>query len=146
MTLAARQMKGVDQTGRSDDRRPVLIVVKHRNIEQLTQPLLNDEALGRLDVFEVDAAKSRVQKAHAVDELVDIARVDFEIDRVDVRKALEQRAFAFHHRLGGERAEITQSQDRSAVRDHRNKIALRSVVEGCARLALDVEARERYTR
>jgi hypothetical protein len=31
-----------------------------------------------------------MQKTHAVDELVDIAGVDLEIDRVDVRKALEE--------------------------------------------------------
>jgi len=60
MKLATRQMKGVDQTGRSDNRRAVLIVMKHRDIEQLTQALFDDEALGRFDVLEVDAAESRV--------------------------------------------------------------------------------------
>jgi len=80
------------------------IVMKHRDIEQLTQPLFDDEAFGRLDVLEVDAAESRVQEAHAINELVDVAGVDFEIDRVDIGKALEQRAFALHHRLGYERA------------------------------------------
>ena len=135
--LAAGQVQRVDQTGRGDDRRAVLIIVKHRNVEQLAQPLFDDEALRRLDVLEIDAAKGRVQKAHAIDELVDIAGVDLEIDRVDVGKALEQRAFALHDRLGGERAEIAEPQDRRAVRDHRDEIALRGVVEGGARLALD---------
>ena len=34
--------------------------------------------------------------------------VDFEIDRIDVGEALEQDRLAFHHRLGGQRAEIAE--------------------------------------
>ena len=80
-------MESVDQTGRRNDRRAVLVVVKHRNIEELAQPLFDDEAFRRLDVLEIDAAKGRVQKAHAIDELVDIAGIDFEIDRSRYRQS-----------------------------------------------------------
>src|SRR5205823_4754662 len=74
-----------------------------------------------------------------------IAGIDLEIDRVDIGKALEQRAFALHDGLCRERAEIAETQNRGAVRDHRDEIALGSVIEGGAGLALDVQARERYT-
>ena len=131
--LAAGQVQRVDQPGGGDDRRAVLVVVEHRDVEQLAQPLLDDEALRRLDVLEIDAAEGRVQETHAIDELVDIAGVDLEIDRVDVGEALEQRRLAFHDRLGGERAEIAEPQHRGAVRDHRDEIALGGVVEGGAR-------------
>ena len=40
-----------------DDRGAVLVVVKHRDVEQLAQPLLDDEALRRADVLEIDAAE-----------------------------------------------------------------------------------------
>ena len=136
-------MQRVDQPGRGDDRGAVLIVVEHRDVEQLAQPLLDDEALRRLDVFEIDAAEGRVQIAHAVDELVDVAGVDLEIDRIDVGKALEQRRLALHDRLRRERAEIAEAEHRGAVRDHRDEIALRGVVEGGARIALRCAGRER---
>ena len=132
-------MQSVDQPGRGDDCGAVLIIVEHRNIQQLAQPLLDDEAFRRLDVFEVDAAEGRMQKAHAIDEFVDIAGVDFEIDRIDIGKALEQRRLALHHRLGRQRAEVAEAKHRGAVRDHRDEIALRGVIErggsdraGCA--------------
>src|SRR5215469_16962237 len=125
MEFAARQMQSVDQTGRGNDRRAMLVVMEYRDIEQLAQPLFNDEAFWRFDVLEVDAAKGWVQKANAIDELVDIPGVDFKIYRIDVGKALEQRAFAFHYRLGGERAEVAEPQHRGAVRDHRDEIAFR---------------------
>src|SRR5205823_10516891 len=106
--LAAGEVQRVDQTGRGNDRRAVLVVVKHRNIEELAQPLFDDEAFRRLDVLQIDAAEGRVQKAHAIDELVDIAGIDLEVDRVDVGETLEQCAFAFHDRLGGKRAQIPE--------------------------------------
>ena len=143
---ATGQMERVDQAGRGDDRGAVLIVVKHRDIQQLAQPLFDHEALGRLDVFEVDAAKGRMQETHAIDELVDIAGVDLEIDRIDIGKALEERRLALHHRLGRQRAEIAEAEHRGAVRDHRDEIALRRVVVGGARLAMDAQAREGDTR
>ncbi len=143
---AAGQVQRVDQPGRRDDRGAVLVVVKHRDIQQLAQPLLDHEALGRLDVLEIDAAKGRVQEAHAIDELVDVAGVDLEIDRIDIGKALEQRAFALHDRLCRERAEVAEAEHRGAVRNDRDEIALRGVVEGGTRLAMDVQAGEGHPR
>ena len=134
MELAAGEVKRVDQTGRGNDCRAVLVVVEHWNVEELAQPLFDDEAFRRLDVLQIDPAEGRVQKAHAIDELVDVAGVDLEIDRVDIGKAFEQRAFALHDGLGSQRAEIPEPQDRGAVRDHRDE------------MALDVQARERHTR
>ena len=108
-------MEGIDQAGRSDYRGAVLVVVKYRDLQQLAQPLFDDEALGCLDVLEVDAAKGRMQKSHAVDELLDIAGVDLEIDRVDVCETLEECRLALHHRLGRQRTEIAQAEHRGAV-------------------------------
>ena len=143
---AAGQVQGVDQPGGGDDRGAVLVVMKDRDVEQFAQPLLDDEAFRRLDVFEIDAAKSRVQIAHAIDKGVDVARVDFEIDRIDIGKALEQRRLAFHDRLCRERPKIAETEHRGAVRDHGDEIALRGVVEGGTRTAFDFEARKRDTR
>src|SRR6516165_11732768 len=113
--------------------------MKYRDIEQLTQPLFDDEAFGSFDVFEIDAAKRRMEKPHAINEFIDIAGVDFEIDGVDIGKALEERAFPFHYRLCREGAEIPEPQNRGAVRDHCDEIALGRIIEDCTGLAFDAQ-------
>ncbi len=50
-------MQRVEHAGGGDDRRAVLIVMEDRNVHQVAQPLLDDETLRRLDVFEIDAAE-----------------------------------------------------------------------------------------
>ena len=61
--------------------------------------------------------------AHAVDELVDVLGVDLEVDGIDVGEALEQDRLAFHHRLGGQRAEIAEAEDGGAVGDDGDHVA-----------------------
>ena len=85
---------------------------------------------GRLDVLEVDAAEDGAEVAHAVDEGVDVLGVDQQVDGVDVGEALEQRALAFHHRLGRQRAEIAEAEDGRAVGDDGDEVALVGVVVG----------------
>ena len=79
--------------------------------------------------------------AHAVDELVGVLGVDLEVDRIDVGEALEQHRLAFHHRLGGQRAEIAEAEDRGAVGDDGDEIALGRVVVGLARILGDGQHR-----
>ena len=62
--VAAGQVAGVDQAGGGDDGGAVLVVVEDRDVHQLAQALLDDEALGRLDVLEVDAAEAGAEVAH----------------------------------------------------------------------------------
>ena len=107
--------------------------MEHRDIEQFAQALLDDEALRRLDVLEVDAAPAGAEIAHAIDELVGIFGGDFEIDGIDVGEALEQHRLAFHHGLGRQRAAVAEAEDGGAVGDDGDEIALHRVVVGAAR-------------
>jgi hypothetical protein len=50
---------------------------------------------------------------------------------------LEKHALAFHHRLGRQRADVTQAQHRGAVGDHRHQVAARRVFEGVGRVLDD---------
>ena len=123
-------MQRIHQACGGDDRGAVLVVVEHRDVEQFAQPLLDDEALRRLDVFEIDAAPTLAEHLYAIDELVGILGRDFEIDGIDVGEALEQHRLAFHHRLGGERAAIAQPQNGGAVGDDGDEIAFGGVFVG----------------
>src|SRR5207247_2313853 len=97
--VAPGQLQRVEQPGCGDDGRAVLVVVEHGNVQQLFQLLLDDEAVRRLDVLQVDPAEGGAEIAHAVDDGVDVGRIDQDVDAVDVGKALEERALALHHRL-----------------------------------------------
>jgi hypothetical protein len=141
--IAAGQMQGVDQPRRGDDRGAVLVVVEHRDIEQLLQLLLDHEALGRLDVLQVDAPEGRAQEAHAVDELVHVPGVDLQVEAVHVGETLEQHRLAFHDRLGRQSAQIAQPQDRGAIGNDRHQVALGGVVIGLAGVLLDLQAGHR---
>jgi hypothetical protein len=141
LDVAAADGAGVDQAGGADDRRAVLVVVEHRDVEQLLQLGLDAEALGALDVLEVDAAEGDADVLDDGDDLVGIGGRDLDVDGVDVGEALEEHPLALHHRLGGQRAEIAQAQDGRAVGDHRHQIALGGVVVGRLRILGDLQHR-----
>ncbi len=143
--FAAGQVAGVDQSRGGDDGSAMLVVVEHRDVHQLAQPLLDHEALRCLDVLQVDATESD-QEADGVHHVIDVLGADLEIDAVNVGETLEQRDLAFHHRLRRHRAEIAQAQHRGAVRHHRDHVALGGVIVGERRIALDVQAGLRDAR
>ena len=139
--LAAGEFERVDQAGGGDDRGAVLVVMEDRNVEQLAQLLLDDEAFRRLDVLEIDAAPALAEQFYAIDELVGIFGRNFEIDGIDIGEALEQDRFAFHHRLCRQRAAIAEAENGGAVGDHRDEIALGRVVVGLGFVLGDSEHR-----
>src|SRR5690606_6399226 len=126
----AHHLQTVEHGGADDDRGTVLVVVEHRNLHPLAQAALDVEALRRLDVFQVDATESRLQRGNDLHQLVGIALVQLEVEYVDACKFLEQHGLAFHHRLGRQRTNGTQTQHRGAVGDHRYQVAARGVAEG----------------
>ena len=100
-----------------DDRGAVLVVVKDRNLHALAQLLLDDEALGRLDVFQIDAAEGRLEPRDGFDQFVGIVLGQLDVEHVDVGEFLEQAALAFHHRLAGQRSDVAETEHRRAVGD-----------------------------
>ena len=146
LDVASGQMDGVDHPRGGDDRGAVLVVVKDGNVHHLAQALLDVEALRRLDVLEIDPAERRPKVFHRVDEFVRILRPDFEVDRIDVGKALEQHRLAFHHRLGRQRSEVAEAQNRRAVGDDRDHVAAHGVVVNGRRIGGDRLDRDRDAR
>ena len=58
---------------------------------------------------------------------------ELDVEHVDAGELLEQHALAFHHRLGGQRADVAQAQHRGAVGDDADQIAARGQRGGLAR-------------
>ena len=136
----AHQLQAVEQRGAGNDGRAVLVVMEHRDVHALGQLALDVEALGRLDVFEVDAAQRRLQRRDDVDELVGVTLGQFDVEHIDASEFLEQAALALHHRLAGQRADVAQAQHGRAVGDHAHEVSARGVVEGFGWVGLDVQA------
>ena len=131
------QIGSIEQTGGRYDGGAVLVIVKHRYVHALAKRLLDHETFGRFDVLQIDAAEARLHQLDRVDEPVDIFGVELDVDGVDVGEPLEQHRLAFHHRLRGERAQISEPEDRGAVRDHRHQIALGGIIIGSVRISRD---------
>ena len=120
--------------------------MKNRNVHALAQLLFNVEAFGCLDVFQVDAAQRGLHGGNDVDQLVRIALGQLNVVDIDARKFFEQTGFAFHHGLGGQRANVTQAQHRGAVGDHSDQIATGGVFVGFGRVGFNVQARVSHAR
>ena len=127
-------MACIDQAGRRDDRGAVLVVMHHGDVHPLAQCLLDDEAFGRGDVFQIDAAEGGLHQRHRLDELVRVFGIEFEIDRIDVGEALEEHRLAFHHRLRRQRAEIAKTEDGGAVGNDSHEIGPRGIARRIGRI------------
>src|SRR5690606_32925562 len=83
LDLLAGDLQRVDHRGTDDDRGAVLVVVEHRDLQPFAQLALDDKAVRRLDVLEVDAAEGRLEAGDDVDELVGVLLVDLDVEHVD---------------------------------------------------------------
>ena len=140
------QLERVDERGSGDDGGSMLIVVEHRDLHGALQLLFDLEALGRLDVFEVDPAESRLQQLAGADHLFGILGGQFDVEHVDIGEALEQHRFAFHHRFAGQRADVAEPQHRGAVRYHGHQVAFGRVLIGQTGISFDLLAGDRDAR
>ena len=105
----------------------MLVIVEHRDIALLDQRALDLKALGRLDIFQVDAAEGDGDATHCVDKGLRAFGLDFDVEYVDAGEALEQHTLAFHYRLGGQRAEVTETENRGTVGNNCHQVALAGV-------------------
>ena len=137
--LLADELYSIYQRRTRDDRGPVLIIVKHRNLHRLLQSFFDVEAFRGLDVFEVDAAKRRLQQLAGLDDFVSVVSVELDVEHIDVCKAFEQHTLAFHHRLSGEGADVAETEHSGSVADYRYQVALGGVLVGIEWVPFDLE-------
>ena len=123
----AGELKRVDDCRGNNDRRSVLIVVEDGNAHAGLRLLLDLETFGTLDVLKIDSAKGRLERDDDVDQLVDVQFRDLNVEDIDAGEFLEQNRLAFHHRLGGERADSAEAEDRGAVAEDGDQILPRGV-------------------
>src|ERR1019366_8783009 len=135
------QLQRIHDGRAGDDCGPVLVIVEDRDLHGLLQRLLDIETLGRLDVFEIDAAKGRFEKLASADDFVRILGVQLDVKHVNVGEAFEQNTLAFHDGLAGERADVAESELCLPVRSQSNQVALGGVLVSVLRVLFDFETR-----
>ena len=120
--------------------------MEDRNLHPFAQLAFHFEAFRRLDVFQIDAAKSGFQAGDDVHQLVRVGFIDFDVEHIDTGKFLEQHRLAFHYRLGGQRADIAQAQHGGAVGDDAHQIGTGGKAAGIERVGDDFFAGSSHTR
>ena len=135
--VATGEPQRVDEGGQDDDGGAVLVVVEHRDVEPLLEPVLDLEAPRRRDVLEVDAAEARREPGDRLDDLLDVGRVQADRDGVDAAELLEEDRLALHHRHGGGRTDVAEAQHRGAVGDDGHGVGHPRVVLGQRRVLGD---------
>jgi len=119
----------------------MLVVMEDGNLHLLAKRRLDDEALRRLDVLEVDPPERGLEGEDDVDELLRILLGDLDVEHVDVGELLEEDPLALHDRLARQRSDVAQPKHRRTVRHHGHQVALRRVLVRRVRPLLDLEAR-----
>jgi len=133
----ADHLQAVEYRRAHHDGGAVLVIMEDGNLHALAQLALHIEALGGLDVLEVDATESRLERRDDLDQLVRVLLVDLDVEHVDARELLEQHALAFHHWLAGQRADVAQAQHGGAVGHHAHQVTACGVAEGRGRVLDD---------
>ena len=134
------QLGGVDETRPGNDGGAVLIIVKDRDVEPVSQHLFYIEAVRCTDVLQVDPPHRRRQQFAEPDDVVGVLGVDLQVIDVDVGEPLEENALSLHDRLGGKAPDVAQSQHGRAVGDHRHQVAPVGVLEDIPRILVNRQA------
>ena len=141
LQVLAHHLQAIEDGRPHHDGRAVLVVVEDGNVHPLAQLALDVKAVRGLDVFQVHAAESGLQRGDDVHQPVRVFLVDFDVEHIDAGELFEQHALALHHRLGRQRADVAQAQHRRAVGDDGDQVAARRVLEGMDRIGHDFLAR-----
>jgi hypothetical protein len=144
--LAASEPARVHKTRQRHSRRALLVIVPYRDAALGTQRVQDSEAVGLLDVFEVEPPVGRLEQLAELDELVRVFRVHTNRVSVHATQVLEKQRLALHHGQAGLGPDVSEAQDAGAVRDHRYPVALVGVDKHLFRVGLYLAARRRNTR
>src|SRR5256886_5566724 len=141
--LLPDDLEGVDHARHVDRRRALLVIVPDRIVAFLPEPLEDAEAFRLRDVLQVDAPEGGRDELDGLDDFLRIFRRERNRKSVDAAEVLEQEGLAFHDWEARLRADVSQTQDPRAVRDHGHLVPFVRQAPHLLRVRLDLEARLR---
>ena len=89
-----------------------MLIVMEYGDAQVLQLVFDLEALGRRDVFEIDASENWGNPAHRIDDLLSVLGIQADGPCIDPCKLAKQQRLALHHRDGRMGTDIAQPQHR----------------------------------
>ena len=122
----------------------MLVVVHYGDRQLLLECLLNVEALGSFDVFQVYPPKGGRKGFDNFDELIGVFFVNLDVEYVNAGIDLEEKSLPLHHRFTGECPYITQSQYGSTIGNHGYEVAFGGKFIGLGGVLLYIETRDSY--
>ena len=108
----------------------MLVVVHDRLIEAANQFVLDEKAIGRTDVLQMDASEGRRDTHDRLDELVRVFRVDEDRRCAEAHELVVDDGFALNHGQTGHGADVAEAQHARAVRKDAHAVSNRRVLAG----------------
>ncbi|OPY14478.1 MAG: hypothetical protein A4E74_02361 [Syntrophus sp. PtaB.Bin075] len=96
--------------------------MENGDIEFLFQALLDFEAAGRGNVFQIDPSETGGNPFYSLDDFFRIFCIQADGEGVNAAEAFEQYGFPFHDRQRGFRTDIPEPEDGRSVGDDRNGV------------------------
>ena len=127
LQLLAHHLQGVQQSSRNNDRRAVLVIVEHRNIQLFLQATLDLKAFGAADILQIDAAELRGQHFHRADHFLGVLAVQTDGECLHAAEFLKQGALTLHHGQTGGSADVAKAQHSGAVGHHGHHVAFKGI-------------------
>ena len=93
----------------------MLVVVHHGDVEFLLEATLDFEALGSLDVLQVDTTECGGDSLYGLDELLGILLVYLDVEYIDACVYFEQQTLTFHYGLASQCAYVAEAEYGSTV-------------------------------
>ena len=87
----------------------MLVIVENWDIHDLLELVLDVEAVGALDILEIDATKGGTKCLYNIDELVWIGRVYTQIDAIHLGEFLEKYGLSLHDGLTCECSDVAKT-------------------------------------
>src|ERR1035437_8747007 len=139
-------LQSIQQCRTGNNRCAVLIIMEHRNLQSPAQLRLNDEALGCLDVLQIDSAECGLEHLASTDDILWIVGGQLKIKDVDVRETLEEDRLPLHHWLACGWTNLPQPQNSSSVRNNCYEVRLSCVFVDEIRFAVNCQTGSGHTR
>ena len=105
----------VDEPGQNDDRRPVLVVMEHRDSQSLLESFLDFETARGGNVFQIDPTESRCDRLDYLNNFLGNLRVQNQGHRIHSPELFEKQRLPLHHRKTRFRTDVSQPQNRASV-------------------------------
>ena len=124
----------------------MLVIMHHGDVKCLFQAFLDIKTFRSLDIFQVNTSECRGDSFYSLAEFLRILFCNFNIKDIDTTINLKKKTLSFHNRLTAHRADVTQTEHGSTVRDNSYEVSFIGIFISCIGVLLNLKTRISNTR